>query len=237
MSLYTTLDHSKHEIRVVRLLPGLDSSPVRCCLKVVFLEEQPRYEALSYVWGTCKENVDISMNNAVLPVTQNLHAALTSLRFPYSERVLWVDALCINQEDRDERSSQVSIMGHIFREAHRVLVWLGDSDTSASEGLESDELVRNLRHHATLSARNEGREFTKIAEKHLSQHGRSVKTFHGDLNYRLPRAKSKGSTHHDGIVIHNDAAQILEDPSRPLCVYHFRTLLVESCYRIFSLPW
>jgi hypothetical protein len=58
-------------------------------------------------------------------VTQNLATALVYLRHATVPRVLWIDALCVNQEDMEERSSQVARMADIYRRAHRVVVWLG----------------------------------------------------------------------------------------------------------------
>lgn len=65
--------------------------------------------------------------NERIPVTENLHTALKRFRFPDKPRTLWVDAICINQQDVPERNQQVQIMGPIFKNAGCVLVWLGEA--------------------------------------------------------------------------------------------------------------
>jgi len=67
--------------------------------------------------------------------TQNLAAALVDLRYPAEPRVLWIDAICINQKDKSERSSQVARMADIYRLADRVVVWLGPGDAGGGEAL------------------------------------------------------------------------------------------------------
>lgn len=98
---------------------------------------KPDYDALSYTWGTpedeetllvgssAKEVLDAEASLATLQIRQNLAAALRYLRSPHTPRTLWIDAVCINQTDLEERGSQVSRMGSIFKNASRVVVWLG----------------------------------------------------------------------------------------------------------------
>jgi hypothetical protein len=106
------------------------------------IDDEP-YEAVSYVWGDPRKRADITIDGATLSVTANLHGALTAFRhrpLPASSdeldpgtapaqkqprRRLWADALCINQEDLQERISQVELMSGIYAGARRVLSWLG----------------------------------------------------------------------------------------------------------------
>ncbi|KAH7161045.1 heterokaryon incompatibility protein-domain-containing protein [Dactylonectria macrodidyma] len=114
------------QIRLLRLNPTADSSsPVRCNFIVVSMANKPCYEALSYVWGETSHPKTIRMEDVVVTVTNNLFLALSNLRRQDKDRVLWVDALCINQEDINERSRQVSLMGSIYKEAQSVAVYLG----------------------------------------------------------------------------------------------------------------
>jgi hypothetical protein len=87
----------------------------------------PVYEALSYTWGDPKVTISVEINGVEFPVTTNLFSALKRLRKPARERVLWVDAVCIDQSNLDERAKQVRRMRSIYQRAKRVLVWLGDS--------------------------------------------------------------------------------------------------------------
>lgn len=87
------------------------------------------YEALSYVWGKSSGKCTITLDGKKgVPVTDNLYAALRRLRRPDRRRVLWVDAVCIDQKNVVERNWQVQMMGRIYSNAARVVVWLGDAD-------------------------------------------------------------------------------------------------------------
>jgi hypothetical protein len=84
-----------------------------------------KYEALSYCWGDPELQGFILLNGNAASVTVNLTRALENIRLDHGTRVLWVDALCINQEDTTERNHQVKQMGAIYQKAERVVVWLG----------------------------------------------------------------------------------------------------------------
>ena len=106
----------------------------------------PKYEALSYTWGEERSPLPVIVKShgskrKFIEVRQNLATALTYLRHKSEARVLWIDALCINQEDMEERSSQVARMADIYRLAHRVVVWLGPE----SEVDRSSEALSTLR--------------------------------------------------------------------------------------------
>ncbi|KAI1178857.1 heterokaryon incompatibility protein-domain-containing protein [Nemania sp. FL0916] len=83
------------------------------------------FDALSYVWGTAMLPHKIRVNGKIFYVTYNLFSALREFRRRDSTRLLWIDAICINQLDVSEKSSQVGLMKTIFSEAAKVLVWLG----------------------------------------------------------------------------------------------------------------
>lgn len=103
-------------------------APIKCTLTPVCLAGKPEYEALSYVWGDGTNEAAIEVNGCRWFVRQSLRAALRGLRFRELSRVLWIDALCINQHDIDERNQQVRIMSSIYRSAKQVLIWIGESD-------------------------------------------------------------------------------------------------------------
>ncbi|EHK48775.1 hypothetical protein TRIATDRAFT_180369, partial [Trichoderma atroviride IMI 206040] len=117
------------EIRVLVLHPGEKGSPIKCSLQHGGLRsKRPGFEALSYVWGNPAVTNDITCDNRKRAVGKNLYDALERLRLPDKDRVLWVDALCINQSDNKEKTQQVRIMGEIYTRAQRVLIWLGNGD-------------------------------------------------------------------------------------------------------------
>ncbi|KAH8658107.1 heterokaryon incompatibility protein-domain-containing protein [Xylariales sp. PMI_506] len=115
---------SPRSIRLIHLQPGKDSDPVSCRLVTVDIDAAPTYEAISYVWGETYSKVDIVLNGATVTVTANLGAALARMRLETADRVLWADAVCINQNDLAERSAQVQMMRTIYERAHCVLIWL-----------------------------------------------------------------------------------------------------------------
>ncbi|KAK3339775.1 heterokaryon incompatibility protein-domain-containing protein [Lasiosphaeria hispida] len=85
------------------------------------------YDALSYTWGSVADsNPTIFVNGHERAVTANLCAALWHLRDPSGERTLWIDALCINQQNNQEKGQQVQSMAKIYAKASRVIVWLGE---------------------------------------------------------------------------------------------------------------
>ena len=126
--LFDELNSQEREIRVIALLPGQWSETIRCVLTVVGLGKRPAYQALSYVWGDLGSRHEILVNQHSIPVTRNLFLALRRLRSPDAVRMIWIDALCINQANVDERNQQVMLMGHIYKNASEVLIWLGDDE-------------------------------------------------------------------------------------------------------------
>ncbi|KAI0850529.1 heterokaryon incompatibility protein-domain-containing protein [Daldinia vernicosa] len=130
---YSSLDHSRREIRLLHLHPGKLSSLISCHLSQCSLDDKPTYEALSYVWGTSinPQRIVLTRDNLFplegsdFAVAPNLYAALQFIRKPDAERIVWIDAICINQEDIPEREYQVALMGQIYSGAKQVLCWLG----------------------------------------------------------------------------------------------------------------
>ncbi|XEU99256.1 hypothetical protein FSHL1_004543 [Fusarium sambucinum] len=113
--------------RLIQLERGVQS-PLRCNLFQAYLDEEESiipYEALSYVWGTQSTPSEITVDGKTMSITTSLHDALQHLRQQDQDRILWVDALCIDQSNIKERSHQVNHMGEIYRKAENVIVWLG----------------------------------------------------------------------------------------------------------------
>jgi hypothetical protein len=107
-----------------------DEQDICCELSAVPLDKAPPYVALSYTWGDPKDTLAIHVNNNVMHVTRNLHSALLHLRLDCS-RTLWVDAVCIDQQNNVEKSDQVQLMREIYHRAIHVTVWLGPSDDTS----------------------------------------------------------------------------------------------------------
>ncbi|KAM7201236.1 Heterokaryon incompatibility protein (HET) domain containing protein [Naviculisporaceae sp. PSN 640] len=117
---------------------GADSNhdkPLLCTLTDISLEEAKKnsFDALSYCWGDPNLRKPIVVNGQHWTVTEQLDQALRRLSKECPERRIWADALCINQEDNDEKSTQIPFMGTIYREAEHVFIWLGPSNKILDE--------------------------------------------------------------------------------------------------------
>jgi hypothetical protein len=134
---YPSLDTSRRETRLVYPIednfsnvdqintPAAEELSVRYILKVASLDEVPLYTALSYCWGTTEDKKQITLNEETFMVTQNLATALQYLRREGRPEGLWIDSICINQDDKDEKTEQVQQMKSIYESANEVVVWLG----------------------------------------------------------------------------------------------------------------
>ncbi|KAM7187719.1 Heterokaryon incompatibility protein (HET) domain containing protein [Naviculisporaceae sp. PSN 640] len=120
-------------IRLLALHPGHRDDPITCTLSHTHIEARP-YRALSYEWGDENDlGGIITVNGMPFPrrIQNNLESALREIRTSDEDVVLWIDALCINQDDISEKGHQVAMMGKVFRGADSVIAWLGpESDNS-----------------------------------------------------------------------------------------------------------
>ncbi|KAI8274385.1 hypothetical protein K4K60_009787 [Colletotrichum sp. SAR11_57] len=135
--------------RLLLLKPGSAEDPFEAHLELVHIEQAPPYEALSYTWGKPTEQPRdyIWLDGHPLPIKPNLEDALRSLRFPNQARRLWVDALCIDQSNLDERARQVQYMRLVYKHAARVVVWLGLKTSGTHEALQAAERIARLREY------------------------------------------------------------------------------------------
>lgn len=130
---YRPLRDPRTWMRLLYLQPALwsiacNNGLLHCEVMSFRVSKAPRYAALSYAWGEgifCRK---MSIGGKLLPITQNLAVALEHIREQHKAVVLWVDAVCINQDDTIEKNAQVQMMGKIYMKASVVLVWLGPSD-------------------------------------------------------------------------------------------------------------
>ena len=144
--IYSPLREDAQEIRLLTLLPGRASSDIRLCLDPVpFTDDAvPEFEALSYTWGSPDNPVNIFVGASgfhTLPVTQNLAEALPYLRYEDKPRILWIDAICVNQQDVEERNSQVARMADIYSKAKIVVVWLGPESHDSPRAIEAMQWI------------------------------------------------------------------------------------------------
>lgn len=141
---YSSIDKGASEIRLMTLLPGAFGAKVRITIRNIRLSKslRPVYEALSYTWGSAIDSdyvyVQDDKEEKALAITPNLAEALRYLRYEDRPRVLWIDAICVDQNNTTERGHQVLRMADIYRHATRVIIWLGperDDSTLAMQEL------------------------------------------------------------------------------------------------------
>ncbi|KAI0411397.1 heterokaryon incompatibility protein-domain-containing protein [Xylaria grammica] len=129
---YTPLNLDEPSFRLMRLFGGVGEQ-LQCELVHALLSpcDVMDYEAVSYTWGAITRSIFVIQIHGdtikQLSIGPNLYHLLLDLRYPVEDRMLWIDAICINQDAQDasERNHQVQQMAEIYREAQRVLVWLG----------------------------------------------------------------------------------------------------------------
>jgi hypothetical protein len=135
------VSHSKC-IRILDILPtpasapNPDSEQIKCNLRVINLDDKPRFTALSYVWGAYSPVPDfITCDNVQVNVTSNCYSALRHLRKKLGKLKIWLDAICIDQSNAEEKSKQIPLMGEIYSRAEWVYVWLGNGTVSTNRAM------------------------------------------------------------------------------------------------------
>ncbi|KAF0322386.1 het domain-containing protein, partial [Colletotrichum asianum] len=127
-SFYDGLPEGKWT-RILLLEPGAYDDPVSCSLYLTPFQSA-EYEAISYVWGSTQDTDSVVCQGLEIDVTANLVQSLRQVRYADRPRHLWVDALCINQRDLQEKAFHVNMMGEIYSHAWRVVICLGDDGHS-----------------------------------------------------------------------------------------------------------
>jgi len=177
---YQQINNFDSYIRVIDLRPSIRLEDELTCsfrlVKCVGLFGTLDYEALSYTWGSSDtvdfiRIVDGQQVLGRLPVARNLDQALRHLRHRRKCRSLWVDALCINQSDDEEKRSQILHMSWIYRLASRTVIWLGTGSSDVEEGLKWAARVGRGWSHNKLSL---GRMHRAYVEKMMMRSGKHI---------------------------------------------------------------
>ncbi|RMY29424.1 hypothetical protein D0866_08709 [Hortaea werneckii] len=150
---YQPLNKESLGIRLLTIYPATDPSevPVKCSLSHANLgkEPKPTYETISYAWGKSKERQAIVVDDFSLEVPVSAERAIRRMRLRDQKRLLWIDAICVNQADTNEKDHQVGMlarpdaddnmfsMAEIYCNTSQGLIWLGEADDSTEKALSS----------------------------------------------------------------------------------------------------
>jgi hypothetical protein len=122
---------------LLELIPGHSlCADIHCRLRDYHLDSAPPYDALSYTWGDEDSACRILLDGLPFHIRPNLRDALRRLRQPRRTRIIWIDAICIDQTSADEKSVQVPLMGKIYASAKRVVAWLGEETFDSGMALD-----------------------------------------------------------------------------------------------------
>lgn len=139
---YKAVDSARRQIRLLCLSPGQPSDDLEGVLHLAYLDHSPpEYETISYAWGDPATSASICLKDGSLMIPANTSAALRRARLADQPRWLWIDAVCINQQDTAERGAQVGFMGEIYSRSQSNLIHLLDDETAAHKIV---DLVRRV---------------------------------------------------------------------------------------------
>jgi hypothetical protein len=117
-------------IRLLQVLQGWPSQKLECKFKLIQLGGSDSYEAVSYVWGDPSATRSIVVDGRHLPITKSAYDIIHRRRSALVDQLIWIDQICINQNNAKEKASQVQMMGQIYKEAARVTAYLGNSENA-----------------------------------------------------------------------------------------------------------
>jgi hypothetical protein len=159
-SIYTTKPLKFGESTNIRVLEILHdptycfSAPISCKIRLIILEDdeeaQTPYNALSYVWGNADVTKTILVDGEPLIVRENLWLFLDQMRKVRYKKKIWIDAICINQQNNGEKSHQVAMMGEIYSRATRVEIWLGPTKDATVRAMQKLSKLRSPRLYSYL---------------------------------------------------------------------------------------
>lgn len=183
---YPPLDKARREIRLITICPSSqqgDSNIVECSIKISSLKTKVKYLAVSYVWGAPSPTHKLLINGEgpeypqALCIGPNINEALRSFRNQKAirENNLWIDAICINQTDNDEKSWQVACMKSIYEQAVQVLAWLGPSNIAGKSAFDMlNALEQRLEESGPDLEVERFEEFAEVLAKDLGSGGNEI---------------------------------------------------------------
>ena len=123
-------------VRLLVVKPAAShDAPLECRLITSPFPSSRRYEAISYTWDGQSPCRPVLVDDSQLLVTPNVESALRHLRRRFFNRRIWVDSVCINQADWQDKMEQIGQMEKIYRGAARVVIWLGEGQNTTSRAM------------------------------------------------------------------------------------------------------
>src|SRR6202044_1762370 len=99
------------------------------------LRDNPYYVAISYCWGDVKDLCDVRVNDYEVQLRGHVYTMLRNLYHKYQVTRLWLDMVCIDQSNTEERNHQVGLMNQIYSQAQEVLIWLGPGSPNTDDAM------------------------------------------------------------------------------------------------------
>ncbi|RSL88116.1 hypothetical protein CDV31_016127 [Fusarium ambrosium] len=197
-SPYQRIESALGDIRVLIVQPGHPQDPLKCQIEVARLsldagskpENPPSYEAISYCWGDPTPCEPCELDGIAVKIPASASEVIHRFRLPDSPRRIWIDALCINQQDITERGEQVSLMGAVYSQCTHCLIWLGsDTDNTAKTAFDTVDKVC----HAARQADRESKDPMVEMLSMLSSTSFTRSVFNASFEQRLKGKRGEPS--------------------------------------------
>jgi hypothetical protein len=118
----------RKEIRLLQILPDSPNAIIKCRFKASVLRKQPwmpHYTTISYTWGSATRDKSIILDGHSYSVTTSVYQILNRIRREDKSLLIWIDSVCINQDDNEEKSKQIMLMKQIYSMASETVAWIG----------------------------------------------------------------------------------------------------------------
>ncbi|KAK7999040.1 hypothetical protein PG991_014715 [Apiospora marii] len=122
---YRRLRDRRDCIRVLDILPGTGDQPIQCSLTEVKLSDKPQFMALSWIWGDWTSPATIHVDDSKILMTRNCAAAISHVRDTRAPKRIWIDYVCVDQNNVYEKDDVASLLERLFRTAEKTIIWLG----------------------------------------------------------------------------------------------------------------
>lgn len=167
--LYRSLNTEREEFRLLVVHAGQDDDLISGHLQPASFKTKPypQYETISYCWGDQSSVTPIRLNGRIVSAPASSVAAVKCVRLPEDDRVIWIDALCIDQADLDERAHQVAMMASIYSKSTGNLIYLGEEDKYSERAIGSiHKVLDDIRARTDNFQRTKGTPFEPRNDRH-----------------------------------------------------------------------